>query len=99
MVWNGGSKPLVFPTRWALLGVALGGAPVWPSSGGLGFTEKSVVRRPPYYLPLKQLILYICDTYIYICLTRVDLNKVVSRQHFYCPEIKKAVQNQEFNKR
>ena len=56
MVWDGGSKPLVVPTRWALLGVALGGAPVWPSSGGVGFTEKSVVRRPPCYLPLKQLI-------------------------------------------
>ena len=34
MVWDGGSEPLVVPTRWALLGVALGGAPVWPSSGG-----------------------------------------------------------------
>ena len=55
MVWDGGSKPLVVPTRWALLGVALGGAPVWPSSGGVGFTEKSVVRRPTCYLPLGQL--------------------------------------------
>ena len=55
MVWDGGSKPLVVPTRWALIGVALGGAPVWPSSGGVGFTEKSVVRRPPCYLPLEQL--------------------------------------------
>ena len=55
MVWDGGSKPLVVPTRWALLGVALGGAPVWSSSGGVGFTEKSVVRRPPCYLPLEQL--------------------------------------------
>ena len=27
MVWDGGSKPLVVPTRWSLLGVALGGAP------------------------------------------------------------------------
>ena len=52
MVWDGGSEPLVVQTRWALLGVALGGAPVWPSSGGAGFTEKSVVRRPPCYLPL-----------------------------------------------
>ena len=26
MVWDGGSEPLVVPTRWALLGVALGGA-------------------------------------------------------------------------
>ena len=55
MVWYGGSKPLVVPTRWDLLGVALGGAPVWSSSGGVGFTEKSVVRRPPCYLPLEQL--------------------------------------------
>ena len=55
MVWDGGSEPLVVPTRWALLGVALGGAPVWPSSGGAGFTEKSIVRRPPCYLPLGQL--------------------------------------------
>ena len=57
MVWDGGSKPLVVPTRWALLGVALSGAPVWPGSGGVGFTEKSVVRRPPCYLPLNQLTL------------------------------------------
>ena len=34
MVWDRGSEPLVVPTRWALLGVALGGAPVGPSSGG-----------------------------------------------------------------
>ena len=41
MVWDGGLEPRVVLTRWALLGVALGGAPVWPSSGGVGFTEKS----------------------------------------------------------
>ena len=57
MVWDGGSEPLVVPTRWALLGVALSRAPVWPSSGGVGFTEKSVVRRPPCYLLLGQLML------------------------------------------
>ena len=34
MVWDGGSEPPVVPTRWALLGVALGGAPVWPCGGG-----------------------------------------------------------------
>ena len=56
MVWDRGSEPLVVPTRWALLGVALGGVPVWPSSGGVGFTEKSVVRRPPCYLPIGQFI-------------------------------------------
>ena len=61
MVWDGGSKPLVVPTRWALLRVALGGAPVWPSSGGVGFTEKSVVRRPPCYLPLEQLEYFYLD--------------------------------------
>ena len=55
MVWDRGLETLVVPTRWDLLGVALGGAPVWPSSGGVGFTEKSVVRRPPCYLPLGQL--------------------------------------------
>ena len=49
MVWDGGSEPLVVPTRWTLLGVTLGGAPAGPSSGGVGFTEKSVVRRPPCY--------------------------------------------------
>ena len=55
MVWDGGLEPLVVPTRWALLGVALGGALVWTSSGGVGFTEKSVVRRPLCYLPLGKL--------------------------------------------
>ena len=55
MVWDGGLEPLVVLTRWAPLGVALGGVPVWPGSGGVGFTEKSVVRRPPCYLPLGQL--------------------------------------------
>ena len=34
MVWDGGLEPPVVPTRWALLGVALGGAPVWPCEGG-----------------------------------------------------------------
>ena len=52
MVWDGGSEPLVVPARRALLGVSLGGAPVWPCGGGGGFTEKSVGRRPPCYLPL-----------------------------------------------
>ena len=57
MVWDGGSEPLVVPTRPDLLGVALGMAPVWPCSGGEGLMEKSVGRRPPCYLPLGQLIL------------------------------------------
>ena len=56
MVWDGESEPPVVLTRWALLGVTLGGAPVWPCSGGEGFTEESVGRRPPCYLPLEQLI-------------------------------------------
>ena len=56
MVWDGESEPPVVPTRWALLRVALGGAPVWPCGGGAGFTEESVGRRPPCYLPLEQLI-------------------------------------------
>ena len=34
VVWDGGSDPPVVPTRWALLGVSLGGAPVWPCGGG-----------------------------------------------------------------
>ena len=34
MVWDGGLEPLVVPTRWALLGVALGKAPVWPCGVG-----------------------------------------------------------------
>ena len=55
MVWDGESELPVVPTRWALLGVALGGAPVWPCGGGAGFTEESVGRRPPCYLPLEQL--------------------------------------------
>ena len=61
MVWEGGSDLIVVPTRWALLGVALGGAPVWLSSGGVGFTEKRVVMRPPCYLPLGQLIVLECS--------------------------------------
>ena len=34
MVWDRGFEPPVVPARWDLLGVALGGALVWPSSGG-----------------------------------------------------------------
>ena len=66
MVWDGGSEPLVVQTRWALLGVALGGAPVWPSSGGAGFTEKSVVRRPPCYLPLRQLRRFLIEERVFV---------------------------------
>ena len=55
MVWYRESEPPVVPTRWALIGVALGGAPVWPCGGGEGFKEESVGRRPPCYLPLEQL--------------------------------------------
>ena len=47
------SETLVVPTRWALLEVARGGAPVWPCGGGAGFTEESVGGRPPCYLPLE----------------------------------------------
>ena len=56
MVWDGGLEPPVVLTRWDLLGVALGGAPVWPCDGGAGFTEGSVRRRPPCYIPLGKLI-------------------------------------------
>ena len=55
MVWDVDSEPPVFLKRWALLGVALGGAPVWPCGGEAGFTEENVGRRPPWYLPLEQL--------------------------------------------
>ena len=55
MVWDRESEPPVFPTRWDLLGVALGGALVWPYGRGAGFTEESVGRRPPCYLQLGQL--------------------------------------------
>ena len=34
MVWGGGSDLLVVLTRWDLLGVVLGRAPVWLCSGG-----------------------------------------------------------------
>ena len=34
MVWYRESEPPVVPTRWALLEVAHGGAPVWPRWGG-----------------------------------------------------------------
>ena len=55
VVWDEGSDPPVVPTRWDLLGVALGGALVWPCGGGAGFTKGSVGRRPSFYLPLGQL--------------------------------------------
>ena len=45
MVWYGGLEPLIVPTRWALLGVSLGGAPMWPCGAGIGFTERSAGRR------------------------------------------------------
>ena len=44
MVRDGGSEPLVVPTRWSLLGVVLCGAPVWPCDIGVGFTDRIVVR-------------------------------------------------------
>ena len=55
MVWDRESEPPVVLTRWDLLRFFLGGAPVWPCGGGAGFTEESVRRRPPCYLPLDQL--------------------------------------------
>ena len=42
MVWDRGSEPLVFLTRWDLLVFALSGGPVWPYGAGVGFTERSV---------------------------------------------------------
>ena len=45
MVWDGGLEPLVVPTRWALLRVALGRAPVWSCSSGVVSTDSRVGRR------------------------------------------------------
>ena len=45
MMWDGGMETLVVTARWALLGVALGGEPVWPCGTGVGFTERSVRSR------------------------------------------------------
>ena len=62
MVWDGELEPPVFPTRWALLRVALGGAQVWSCGGRAGFTEESVGRCPPCYLPLEHLTLILDKT-------------------------------------
>ena len=83
MVWNGESEPPVVPTSWALLRVSLDRAPVWPCGGGGGFTEESVRRRPPCYLPLEQFahkyflrkkppdidLEYKCNTNVVLCTT------------------------------
>ena len=45
MLWDGGSEPLVVPTRRAFLGVSLCGLLVWLCVAGVGFTERSVGRR------------------------------------------------------
>ena len=45
MVWYRGSEPPVDPTKWDLLGIALGGAPVWTCGAGVHFTKRSVGRR------------------------------------------------------
>ena len=45
VVWNGGLDLLVLPKGWDILGVARGGAPVWPCGGVLGLMERSVGRR------------------------------------------------------
>ena len=59
MVWDRGSDTLVEPTRWDLLGVALGRAPVWPCGKGVGFTEKSSRKRLCVtYRQVKMLIIY-----------------------------------------
>ena len=38
-------ETLVVPTRLALLGFSLSGAPVWTCGAGVGFTERIVGRR------------------------------------------------------
>ena len=45
MVWGQGSDTLVVQTRWDILGISLGGAPMWLCGVGVGFTERSVGRR------------------------------------------------------
>ena len=42
MVWYRGSDPFVVWTRWVLLRVTLGEAPVCMYIAGVGFTERSV---------------------------------------------------------
>ena len=37
MMWYLVTHPLVFPTRWTILGVTLGGAPMCPCGVGVGF--------------------------------------------------------------
>ena len=54
MVWDRESELPVVLTRWALFGVALGGALVWPCGGGAGFMEESIGRCPPCYLQIGQ---------------------------------------------
>ena len=44
MVRDGGSDPLVVPTRWDLLGVALGRVPVRPCGTGAGFMDRRARR-------------------------------------------------------
>ena len=39
MVRDRDLEPTVVPTRWDLPGISLGGAPMWPCSGGADFTE------------------------------------------------------------
>ena len=59
MVCDRVSDTLVVPTRWDLLGVALGRAPVWPCGKGVGFTERSSRRRLRVtYRQVKMLIIY-----------------------------------------
>ena len=45
MVWYGGLDLCLVQTSWALLGVALGGPPVWPCGVRVGSTEESIGRR------------------------------------------------------
>ena len=50
MVWGRGLEPLVVPTRWDILGVALYGSPVWPYGVGVDFTDRSIRRHLRVYL-------------------------------------------------
>ena len=74
MVWYRKLELPVVPTRWAILGVALGGAPVWPCGGGAGLTEESVGRRPLCYLFTYRILYGNIKLLIYSIKKRSDRN-------------------------
>ena len=65
MVWDGESEPPVVLTRWDLLRVFLGGAPVWPCGGG-GRLHGGERQKASSVLPPTRAVdlLYINENYI-----------------------------------